>query len=272
VIDWHNFGFSFLEVHKTAKPVVQIAQFFKFLFGHWETAHITVTEALKPALAERGIMSVVVRDRPSRIFAPSRDKRERFSKELELNKDDAWIVTSTSWTPDEKIEMLLDAADLLAPVLKRPSVGLSIIITGKGPGRRSFECEVKTRQFANISFMFHFFEKCEDDASFGGCCDAGVSLYVSSSGVELPMKGLDMLGAGLPLLSVTYGCIGELVEDKVNELLFRNARDLAEMLRQLFVTKEIKLGELQDKAIAAGATKWEDVWSKSAKHVLVANA
>lgn len=267
VIDWHNLGYSLLKVHKTPKIVTKIAEILEFFFGRMANGHITVTKALKQFLHEKGIESAVVYDRPSELFTPSRAKRTEFAKKLDIDPSDIWLMTSTSWTPDEEIEMLLRAADKLDSKLTQ---GLSIIITGKGPMRRWFESEVKSRQFSNITFYFQFFEKYEEYAEFLGCCDIGVSLHVSSSGIDLPMKGLDMIGAGLPLLSVSYQCIDELVDDGVNGLLFRDSDELAEVLTKLIITKDVSLEKLREGSIESSKQKWNDVWESCSAPVFFA--
>jgi beta-1,4-mannosyltransferase len=84
------------------------------------------------------------------------------------------------------------------------------------------------------------------------------------------MKGLDMIGAGLPLLSVAYQCIAELVDDGVNGILFRDGQELAGILRRLIVTKEIGIRQLREGAMRSGAKRWDETWEEAARPVLFA--
>ena len=270
IIDWHNLGYSLLKVHKTNKHIIQIAEVLEFYFGRFADGNITVTKALQEFLRTKGIEAAVVYDRPSELFKPCPEERDNFANKLGICRDDFWLITSTSWTPDEDIQILLKMADIIDKKLDNSSRGLSIIITGKGPDRRAFEAEVKGRNFKNISFYFEFL-KYEEYAKLLGTCDAGVSLHQSSSGIDLPMKGLDMIGAGLPLLSVNYQCIGELVKEGENGLLFNDEKELSEILIKLFVSNEISLEKLKEGSIKDSEEKWEEIWNENAKPVFFKN-
>jgi len=268
VIDWHNLGWSILQCNKTSSIIVKFSRWLEYLTGRHSDRNITVTKTLKEHLKTQQIESFVVYDRPSALFKPSREARTRFSKELKIDEKSYWIMSSTSWTPDEEVSMILDAADILDKELAEKGVFITFIITGKGPGRRAFESEVEGRNYSNIDFKFAFLSY-EDYALLLGSCDAGVSLHVSSSGYDLPMKGLDMIGAGLPLLSVDYNCISELVQDGVNGLLFANGSEFAERLRQIFVTRDIDIDNLRKGSVESGEMKWEQIWDEQAKPVLI---
>lgn len=268
VIDWHNLGFSLLKVHHTSNFIAKIAEWLEFFFGRRANANLSVTKSLQQFLRQKGIESSVVYDRPSELFKPCPEQRQRFSQDLKINESDFWLISSTSWTPDEQIGILLDAAENIDDDLNKSERCLSIIITGKGPDQRAFESEVVGRRFKNISFYFEFLPY-EDYAKLLGCCDIGVSLHVSSSGVDLPMKGLDMIGAGLPLLSVNYQCISELVEPNVNGLLFIDGKELAEILKKMILSKEISIESLKEGSIKSGEMKWDEMWNQCAKPVLI---
>lgn len=80
-------------------------------------------------------------------------------------------------------------------------------------------------------------------------CDLGVCLHYSSSGLDLPMKVVDMFGAGIPVLAINYETLGELLKHNQNGLIFDSAEHLASQLIDLVnnpeTLKKLKQGALK---------------------------
>jgi glycosyltransferase involved in cell wall biosynthesis len=95
-----------------------------------------------------------------------------------------------------------------------------------------------------------------------------------STGLDLPMKVVDMFGAGLPVCAVDYACITELVQPGVSGLLFSDAQQLAAQLLQLLRGFDGSAGGSgQLAALRAGVAKeqsawrWQDNWQAVAAPV-----
>ncbi|KAG9104137.1 mannosyltransferase [Ceratobasidium sp. 370] len=158
----------------------------------------------------------------------------------EVLRDDrpALVVSSTSWTADEDFSILLGA---LTKYEQRAKAGglpkLLALITGKGPLRNSYMAEIarleKEQKWEWVRCASIWLEP-DDYPVLLGSADLGISLHSSSSGLDLPMKVVDMFGCALPVCALDFECLDELVKDGVNGLKFRHTDELVEHIVNLF--------------------------------------
>ncbi|MCP9259293.1 Chitobiosyldiphosphodolichol beta-mannosyltransferase [Dirofilaria immitis] len=150
------------------------------------------------------------------------------------------LVSSTSWTEDEDFGLLLDALREFDNIAKLSSKAnpatrlpfITCIITGRGPLRSYYLGRIEHMQLQNVE-IFAPWLKAEDYPFLLGCADIGVSLHTSTSGLDLPMKIVDMLGCGLPVIAKRFGCIGELILDGHNGRLFDTSHELSHIIKSL---------------------------------------
>ncbi|CAH9106489.1 unnamed protein product [Cuscuta epithymum] len=202
----------------------------------------------------------------------------------------ALIVSSTSWTPDEDFEILLEAAVMydrrVAAILNEDDSHseelvwqeimhgkqflyprLLFIITGKGPEKEKYEQKIRKLNLKRVAFRTMWLSA-EDYPVLLGSADLGVCLHTSSSGLDLPMKVVDMFGCGLPVCAVSYSCIEELVRVEQNGLLFSSSSELVDELMMLFkgfpeecnMLKSLREGVLETRCCA----KWDSGWEENA--------
>lgn len=120
------------------------------------------------------------------------------------------------------------------PAKKLPK--LLIVVTGKGELKAKYEAEIRRLEqqeaWKYVRIRTAWLENSEYPVLLGAA-DLGVSLHTSSSGLDLPMKVVDMLGCHLPVLALDFSCLDELVQHGKNGLTFRNDMDLCECLESL---------------------------------------
>ncbi|GAA5973451.1 hypothetical protein JCM11641_006468 [Rhodosporidiobolus odoratus] len=158
----------------------------------------------------------------------------------------ALLVSATSWTQDEDFSILLRALSKFETAARAAAaVGgndkrlprVVVVITGKGAGRAAFEREVEQLEkgWDWVRVRTAWLAR-EDYPRLLGAADLGISLHTSTSGIDLPMKVVDMFGCGLPVLALDFACLPELVKDRKNGRIFRDADEMAEQLMDLLPT------------------------------------
>lgn len=185
------------------------------------------------------------------------------------------LVSSTSWTPDEDFSLLLAALltySQLATSTQRHLPNILAVITGKGPQKEAFLTNIKTIADQGKLKKVHVrtaWLSADDYAKLLASADLGVSLHTSSSGVDLPMKVVDMLGVGLPVIGWNdFAAWPELIQDGINGRGFHTSAALSKLLVDLFGQDSKQLKRLREGAMLEGGRRWDDEWDPVAGKLL----
>ncbi|EFY87525.1 beta-1,4-mannosyltransferase, putative [Metarhizium acridum CQMa 102] len=288
VVDWHNYGHTILAQKSLYSIFVPFYKWYEIILGKYlGNANLAVTDAMARELRgpKFNLKNPVytLHDRPLDLFQPitSTKARREFLSRLPETKPHVGnildgtmrlIVSSTSWTPDEDFNILLEALVLYAnpsedDASSEPPSPVLAIITGKGPEKEKYLEMIKQIQdngrLPGIKILTAWLSN-RDYASLLGCADLGVSLHKSSSGVDLPMKVVDMFGAGLPVAAYSaFESFSELVKEGQNGCGFETAAQLTEILKRLFSEKgQDELTRLRKGAIEEGSLRWDEEWDR----------
>lgn len=227
---------------------------------------------------------LTLHDRPASHFNPftSSDERTAFLMTLPeaesvrpLLKSGAVrvLVSSTSWTPDEDFSVLIEALVKYSEVaVAQPHLpDILAIITGKGPQKELYLKQIATLEEAGklqrVTIRTAWLTV-PDYARLLASASLGVSLHTSSSGVDLPMKVVDMFGAGLPVVGWNrFEAWPELVTEGVNGMGFGSSEELTDQLAGLFGDNK-KLDHLRAGAQKESLRRWDDEWDPIAGALL----
>ncbi|ELW72147.1 Chitobiosyldiphosphodolichol beta-mannosyltransferase [Tupaia chinensis] len=284
VIDWHNYGYSIMGlVHGPSHPLVLLAKWYEKLCGRLSRVNLCVTNAMREDLAENWhIRAVTLYDRPASFFkeTPLDLQHELFlklarthsafracSEHLDpgmersafterdprsgavthLRGRPALLISSTSWTEDEDFSILLAALE------------------SKGPLKEYYSRLIGQKHLQRVQVCTPWLEA-EDYPLLLGSADLGVCLHKSSSGLDLPMKVVDMFGCCLPVCAVNFGCLHELVKHGENGLVFEDSEELAAQLQMLFSKFPDPVGKLSQfrKTLRESEQlRWDESWQRT---------
>ncbi|KAJ5087078.1 hypothetical protein NUU61_008385 [Penicillium alfredii] len=274
VIDWHNFGYSILALKLGAShPLVKLSLWYEKIFCKSASAHLCVTNAMASVLQKEFDLQAPVlplHDRPASHFRPIRDPIARAESLATLpettaistslkTEDLRTLVSSTSWTADEDFSVLIDALlqySELATTTQPDLPEVLAIITGKGPQK-----EMYLKQIAALEKAGKLTKVTIRTAWLSVPDYARLLASASLDGVDLPMKVVDMFGAGLPVVGWSrFKAWPELVTEGVNGMGFGSSAELAGRLVELF-GDDRRLETLRAGAQKESSRRWEDEWN-----------
>ncbi|KAK3921419.1 Chitobiosyldiphosphodolichol beta-mannosyltransferase [Frankliniella fusca] len=294
VVDWHNYGFSIMSLSLGEQHIlVRFYKWIEFYFGRKATAHLCVTKAMREDLEKHWkISATTLYDRPPDIFRPISVKEEhelflrlgvdfedfrsglevtRFTRassdgQYELRDDrPGLLVSSTSWTEDEDFGLLLYALQKYETTRATGQSGLPplvCVITGKGPMKHYYCNLIASKKWRHVQVITPWLQP-QDYPSLLASADLGVCLHTSSSGLDLPMKVVDMFGCCLPVCAIKFKCLDELVRHDQNSLVFHDAEELSEQLISWFHKFPVpnpKVSLFRAELQQFRAVRWHDNW------------
>ncbi|CAI4232271.1 unnamed protein product [Auanema sp. JU1783] len=298
------------EKKSTKRRIVELVHKWEGYFGRLADGSLCVTRAMRENLLSTwGVRAAVLYDRPpswsfgqipddlkhdlfmrlgstpeGKVFRADFDNECNHFTKYE-NGDIFWntkrpmiLISSTSWTPDEDFSILLDAAikyNDVARLCRNDSEenylpSLLMVITGRGEEKEYYLDRIKRLNLEKVEFLTPWLEA-EDYPKMLASSDLGVSLHTSTSGLDLPMKAVDMLGSGIPVLAKRFDCIGELIEDGHNGHLFDNSTELFRIILSMatgFPNHSYKLNQLKINVYGDKLPCWEETWRSSVVSVV----
>jgi beta-1,4-mannosyltransferase len=161
------------------------------------------------------------------------------------------------------------AAQAAAPVLPaRQYPDVVVLITGRGDRQKEYMERFDALRLRHVTVRSVWLSA-NDYPRLLAAADLGLSLHYSSSGLDLPMKVVDMFGCALPVCAINFACLDELVVDGKNGYVFEDAKQLCgqmEMLLKGFPAQRVKLEYMREYIVKA-TPRWQTNWDKAVKRL-----
>ncbi|KAL5237492.1 hypothetical protein ACI65C_004902 [Semiaphis heraclei] len=245
VIDWHNYAYSILALNLGYNtPLVKLSIFYEHFFGRLSDFNLCVTKAMKEDLYENwDIKASTLYDRPGPQFKTiTLTEKHNLLKRINLND-------FTKVSESGEVRLKSDRPGLLVSKYEESDdiyPKLICVITGRGPLKCHYQQMILKLKLKKVSIITPWLEN-KDYPLLLACADLGVCLHASSSGLDLPMKVIDMYGVGLPVCAYDFACLDELVQHDKNGLVFTNENELALHIMTWFKNFPLQISEKQSK-------------------------
>lgn len=189
----------------------------------------------------------------------------------------ALLVSSTSWTPDEDFSILLEALEKLQTLIDEAQCNTSfpkvlVLVTGKGPQKAQYLPLLHEFNEAHSCIkIYTLWLEAIDYPKLLGSATLGISLHTSTSGLDLPMKVLDMFGCQVPVCAIGFDCLSELVKDGINGRIFNDAAELSDQLFEMLKGYPNNTdGQLAKyKMNIRDMVRWKENWEECAHNLIV---
>lgn len=291
VLDVHNLAFTLMRLTVRSRTVLLTAKYVELVCmrlcvrRYWAVSN-ELTKFLRRALfLDKGDVCTVY-DKPRVEFRRAANGALGYDNVRELLSDAGavvyaaderhpvhdstthvqlpYIVSSSSWTPDEDFSIVVKALLLLDA--KMSTCPIVLVLTGKGPNRAAFERDIEQLNLRNVAVVFAWLPV-QHYPPVLASAQLGICLHASSSGLDLPMKAVDLLGAGIPVLALNYFCINELIRHRHNGYLFHDASSLSDCLEEMLLSKDGgKLESTLRQGVKQYNEKDENNWITHWKH------
>ncbi|KAI0982789.1 hypothetical protein GJ496_009282 [Pomphorhynchus laevis] len=275
VMDWHNYGSSILSLKLGSEQnwKVQLYWYIELLFGILCDLNLCVSKHMAEHLRMTAdINAHVFYDRPISVNPSIISSDEILRCEisgveiiLPSKVNELIVVTSSSWTVDENFATFWNALCKTGPQLSNHR-SILCIITGKGPELKYWQNRFKSEAIENVRIITMWLHQ-DIYPRLLSSAEVGVCLHTSSSGVDLPMKVQDMLGAGLPVLCYDYGpCIREIadsldIQDNDAFSLFQDSDSLSNQLT-VYAKDCSKARNGRIRIKSKYICTWQDEWNR----------
>jgi beta-1,4-mannosyltransferase len=263
LVDWHNLGWTILALRFGSRhPLVWATRKVELAFGRGARHHMAVSEVLATQLIGWGLGEVaILNDAPTSLRPFPRARTD-------LPDDPLVVIAPMGWTRDDDLPLLLTALRSLARQVGHERAlcrSLRLLLSGDG-GQRA-EWGGRLRAQSNDWLEIETPDVPIDDyPQLLGSAHLGLSIHRSSSGMDLPMKIVELQGVGLPVLTLDDGTpLHEIAPQGCGVQLYGDAEELAQTLFSMLTSEGLQtglLGRLTVDARSRPTNSWDDGWNR----------